>query len=307
MSARTGVFPPPFESASRHAHDALSFLQWLSSFDGRGNRHTGDRHHPRVNRIRAPQHLFKHPLWVPCSLRWTSTSLHPADGLTRGQHSSRARRGAHCREIPIRTTPYLATAFSTPLTFTATSMKLSEPGFSIPLTIAYSRPSCQRISCRTRIAKSPKEYPGQVFFYRTPQNSICHTSVWIFVRFLCVVHRNSRRVFREKWAARQVVSPESSLQSSIATPLFALAGPPTMVFWPSCSNPAPAVDRCFFLAARRVLPSVQQRGTPALAVVTFDTGVVAVGCHDNMKRMFQSTTLQQDVVPRCFIHPMRFG
>ena len=142
MSARTGVFPPPFESASRHAHDALSFLQWLSSFDGRGNRHTGDRHHPRVNRIRAPQHLFKHPLWVPSSLRWTSTSLHPADGLTRGQHSSRARRGAHGREIPIRTTPYLATAFSTPLTFTATSMKLSEPGFSIPLTIAYSRPSC---------------------------------------------------------------------------------------------------------------------------------------------------------------------
>ena len=41
-------------------------------------------------------------------------------------------------------------------------------------------------------------------------------------------------------------------QSSIATP-FCPAGPPTMVLWPSCSNPAAAVDRCFFLAARRVL------------------------------------------------------
>ena len=69
--------------------------------------------------------------------------------------------------------------------------------------------------------------------------------------FFCVTDQYAR-VFRGRWAGPPACVPPVVPQSSIATPLCP-AGPPTMVRWPYSSNPAAAVDRCFFLAARRVL------------------------------------------------------
>jgi hypothetical protein len=117
---------------------------------------------------------------------------------------------------------YLATALSSPSTFTATSMKLFDSGFSIPLRITYTRPSCP-----TNFLLAPNcEIADRVsfasfFLSKVNKSNLQHLRLHISLGSFALWANTYGMYFEAMRAVRQPVSP--SRQNSDAFPFGATA------------------------------------------------------------------------------------